>query len=362
MDALRQQEAKKWVRKCIGGLLAVMGGILLAVVIADPFFHYHKPLPFMSYRLYEERYMNDGIARHFDYDAIITGTSMAQNFKTSEVDALFGTKAIKAPFSGAGYQEISQNLERALERNKNLKTVIWAVDYNGLLLDYDWKQYEDYPSYLYDDNIWNDAPYVFNKSVLYHGVAYNAAMTFAGLPGTSMDEYSSWIRETGIRHILYSRRRPSGGTESPVSFGEEEDARVTETVERNIIQLAEGHPDTEFYLCFTPYSICYWESLQAHGKLEAQIEAEKVAVEMLLQYPNIKLYNFFGQYDIICDLDNYSDQGHYSAEVNTMMLHWMREGTGLVTKEDYLKGLAAEKEFYSNYDYDSLYEGLEADE
>lgn len=46
---------------------------------------------------------------------------MAQNFKPSEMDALFGTQSVKETFSGAGFQELSQNLERALQRNKNLK-------------------------------------------------------------------------------------------------------------------------------------------------------------------------------------------------------------------------------------------------
>ena len=39
----------------------------------DPYFHYHGPFSSFSYRLYEERYINDGISRHFNYDAIITG-------------------------------------------------------------------------------------------------------------------------------------------------------------------------------------------------------------------------------------------------------------------------------------------------
>ena len=64
---------KKW-----GIALLVLTGICLAVVAAvigviDPFFHYHKPLEGLSYPLNNERYQNDGIVKHFDYDAVITG-------------------------------------------------------------------------------------------------------------------------------------------------------------------------------------------------------------------------------------------------------------------------------------------------
>lgn len=102
--------ARKWFCRCLSilaGLLILTG---LVVVVVDPYFHYHKPFSFLSYRLYEERYTNDGISRHFDFDAMITGTSMAQNFKPSEMDELFGTNAVKETFSGAGYQELSENL------------------------------------------------------------------------------------------------------------------------------------------------------------------------------------------------------------------------------------------------------------
>lgn len=189
---MNQKNARKWVIQCVLSLFAMLFFMALLVAVVDPYFHYHKPFPFISYRLYEERYTNDGISRHFDFDAIITGTSMAQNFKPSEMDALFGTNSVKETFSGAGYQELADNLDRALSRNPDLKHVLWALDYNGLLRDYDWAQYGEYPTYLYDDNPLNDVSYLFNKSILYHGVLNNINMTLSGASSTTMDEYSAW--------------------------------------------------------------------------------------------------------------------------------------------------------------------------
>ncbi len=71
-----EQKAKKWFLACMSVLLGSLFLMVLVFWIFDPYFHYHKPFPFVSYRLYDERYINDGISRHFDYDAIITGTSM----------------------------------------------------------------------------------------------------------------------------------------------------------------------------------------------------------------------------------------------------------------------------------------------
>jgi len=355
---MEEQLARKWFIKCSISILTVLFTVALIMIIMDPYFHYHGPLPFLSYRIYEERYTNDGISRHFDFDAMITGTSMTQNFKPSEMDELFGTTTVKETFSGAGYQELSENLERALIRNKDLKTVLWVIDYNGLLRDYDFTQYENYPTYLYDDNPFNDVSYLFNKSVLYHGVLSNVRMTLSGLESTTMDEYSSWERECGLDIIMQSYDREKMKPESDTEFGQKEYDTVVKTINTNIVRLVNKYPDVTFYIVYPPYSICYFDALVLQDILSKQFQAEQTATELLLECPNVKLYNFFDQYDIICNPDYYCDECHYNAEVNSMILNWIAEGTGLVTKENYQDKLEKEKEFYTNYDYDSIYQSL----
>ena len=53
------------------------------------------------------------------------------------MDELFGTRAVKVPFSGAGFKEIRENLERAFESDNQIKYVLWGIDYNALLKDAD---------------------------------------------------------------------------------------------------------------------------------------------------------------------------------------------------------------------------------
>lgn len=349
-------QSKKWFKKCIISLLGTIFLVFAMVYVFDPYFHFHKPFSFVSYRLYDERYTNDGISRHFDYDAIVTGTSMAQNFKPTEMDALFGTKAVKETFSGAGYKELSENLERALQRNPELKTVIWTMDYNAFIRDKDWTQYEGYPTYLYDEKPWNDVSYIFNKSILYHGVLPNVIKTLLGQPSTTMDEYSSWDKETGLEYIMQNYDRWEVKAEMIDGLTEEERVMVTANIKENFVDLVNQYPDTTFYIFYTPYSICYWDFLNQEGMMKMQLEAEQIATELLLECPNVKLFNFNDQYDVITNTDNYRDKEHYSAEINSKILEWMASGVGLVTKDNYMEKLAKEKEFYMNYDYDSIFE------
>lgn len=348
-------QSKKWFKKCIWSLVGAIFLVFAIVYVFYPYFHFHKPFSFVSYRLYDERYTNDGISRHFDYDAIVTGTSMAQNFKTTEMDDLFGTKAVKETFSGAGYMELSENLERALQRNTSLKTIIWTMDYNAFLREKDWTQYEGYPTYLYDDNPWNDVSYVFNKATLYHGVLPNVMKTLSGQSSTTMDEYSSWDKETGLEYIMQSYDRWEEKADMIGGLTEEEREMVTANIKENFVDLVNQYPDTTFYIFYTPYSICFWDFLNQEGRMQMQFEAEQIATELLLECPNVKLFNFYEKYDVITNTDNYRDKEHYSAEINSKILEWMAYGDGLVTKENYQERLEKEKEFYLNYDYESIF-------
>lgn len=354
---MNQKLAKRWFIKCIVFLVSVLVLITMLVVIVDPYFHFHKPFSFISYRLYDERYINDGISRHFDYDAIITGTSMAQNYKVSELNELFGVNAVKETFSGAGFQEITDNLDRALKRNPNIKKVFYSLDYNGLIREYDWCKYlDEYPTYLYDDNVVNDVRYIFNKTVLYHGVLTDVMMTIKGQPSTTMDEYSSWDKELGLEYILNQYNREDIYGYLKPTLEEREEKIVRQNIQTNLIELANRYPNVEFYMFYSPYSIIYWDDLMMDNAIERQLMAEEVADEMLLKCKNIKLYNFNDQYDIITNLDNYRDKEHYGAHINSSILKWISEDTGLLNEDNYMERVMEERSFFMNYDYDSIFE------
>lgn len=350
------EQARSWFKKCIFSLLMVFFAYTALFVVVDPYFHFHKPVSFLTYRLYDERYTNDGISRHFDFDNLITGTSMAQNYRPSEFDSLFETKSVKETFSGAGYQELSDNVDRALQHNKNVKSVYYSVDYNGLIRNFDWCKYEDYPTYLYDDNPLNDTSYIYNKSIFYHGVVTNLLMTITGQPSTTMDEYSAWDKENGLEYILQTYDRNNVFTDVPAYLDETEQEIVRINIQMNLVDLANKYPDVQFYYVYTPYSICYFDSLMLEGSMERQFAAEQMATEMLLECPNVKLYNFFDQYDVITNTDNYRDKEHYGSHINSKILEWVANDEGLVTKDNYLERLEQEKAFYFNYDYDKIYQ------
>lgn len=366
-DKFQKDEYTAHKRWAIGTTLATVLVFVLTASITvyrDPFFHYHAPLkqyvyPQDEYPVNNERYLNDGITRHFSYDGIITGTSMTENFRASEADALFDARFIKVCFAGAKYKEINDNLIRAFRTDREIRYIVRGLDYNTLISDKD--AYDEtfaYPYYLYNDNPFDDVNYVLNKSVLFEKTLKVTRSEDGNGSAIDFDTYSNWNTyhkdEFGARHVLatYGLRK----TPKPKQPLTEEDAQLLlDNLRQNVTGLADEHPETTFYLFFPPYSICYWDLLNNNGEMERHFKAEQLAIEELLPHSNIRLYAFSDDFELVCDLDHYKDYMHYGEWVNSRLLEQMKNGEHLLTEENYQEYLEEIRNFYGSYDYASLH-------
>lgn len=361
-----KQKSKIYMIEFFTLVLCALVIIGICVVRVDPFFHYHKPLTDeYFYRIDNERSQNDGIVKHFEYDALITGSSMTQNFKTSEMDKLFGVNAVKAPYSGGTYKEINDNLIRAFEWNPDVKTIVRGLDMDYFMDDKDAMRSDlgTYPTYLYDKNYLNDMNYIFNGDVIFEWVAPMVAVHLQKNvePGiTSFDEYRNWSSSSIYGYDFIVEAHNGGyhfdfqGQGNPSHLTEEEKTRVSGNVRQNITALAKEHPDATFYYFITPYSILWWKDKVEDGNIYKQIEAEQIIIEEILKCPNIRLYSFNNRTDLVTDLNNYTDRKHYGGWINSLMLRWMHDGKYLLTKDNYKEYLSQELLFYTSYDYDSI--------
>lgn len=349
------RSSKKWVISFLAMLVIVLSILGTFTIVVDPFFHYHKPLESLAYPINNERYQNNGILKHFDYDAIITGTSMCENFKTSEFDELFHVHSVKTPFSGATYKEINDNLAVAVAHNDNIRIILRGLDYYKLMEPADTMRYglDTYPWHLYDDTLFNDSSYIFNKSILLENTCEVISYTRSGGQTTDFDSYMNWMANFtfGKEAIKLDYERPEKVSET-VEISEQDYAVIRDTLNQNVFDLAVANPQIEFYLFFPPYSIFWWDKQNQNGNLNRQLEAEKYAIELILQYDNIHLFSFFNEYDIICDVENYKDITHYNEDINSQILIWISNGTHEITAENYEAYCAEMKEFYGSYDYD----------
>ena len=351
----RRMKATKWNKMVIGSAIGVLSILAVVTAVIDPFLHYHGPLPGLQYPLKDERYQNDGIARHYEYQAMITGTSMTQNFKASQFEELGGVKAIKTSFSGASWKEVSDAVRRVVGYNPELKYVIRSIDSSRINYPADTNEYTDYPEYLYDNNPFNDVNYLLNKEVVPRTLAV-INYTRAGNTTPSMDEYGSWGQymtygESAVKQTLTVIQ---GNFEEELELSETDKKTIRENVEKNLLQTALDYPDITFYYFFPPYCIYYWKVLYETKQMTAQLEAEIMTTEILLQAENIKVFAFADDIGIVADLDNYTDSIHYGPWINEKILESMYRGEHQLTRDNYKQYFDSIKTIYSKYSYEEI--------
>lgn len=348
--------SKLWSILCVCLSLILLIGFAVPTVVIDPFFHFHAPRKDLSYPLNNQRYQNDGIVRHFDYDALITGTSMTENFKCSELDALMDVNSIKVSFSGGTFLELTDTVEQALEHNPNIRIIIFCIDEWFLSSSRELIQADgEYPTYLYDDNPFNDVEYVVNREIFWKNTLQVLVHTKKGLPTTSFDEYGSWVYPYDAQVVLAQYNRPEPEPVHPLT--EQRISLLEDTLNNTLVKMARDNPDTQFILYFPPYSILTWDQNIRQGLFPRNIRLYEQASKILLQEENIQLFSFHTDFETTTDLNNYRDIVHHSDQINSLLLQRFRNGEYRLTMENYLDHWKQVESFYEAYDFETLLNG-----
>lgn len=348
----KSMSSKKWCLSVLISFVALLLAVAISVIIIDPFLHYHAPTSGLSYPLKDERYINDGLSRHYSYEGIITGSSTSQNFKASQYEELFSVNTIKLTYPSATYYEVAEGLKRAFSRNSNVKSVLWGLDLTRINSGSHDESYEGLPKYLYDNNPFNDVSYLFNLDVLKKCINV-INYTRSGQTTTSMDDYGAWYpwATYGREKVLNDLIDYSDYSEEYV-LSDTDIAQITENVTENILNLAQANPDVTFNIFFTPSSSVFWYGMLRTKQLNAQIDAEKLAASLLVNQKNIRLYGFADRIDITANLDNYMDSLHYSPEISDKIIEMVKTSEGLLTPDNYDDYYESLREIYSNYEFD----------
>ena len=232
-----------------------------------------------------------------------------------------------------------------------MKRVIFGLDPN-LLARSPEEEPDQLPSYLYDDDPWNDVHYLLNKDVLMRS-AYTVLKKAAGETQTIQDAFV-WDGNVFFSRELalagYERPEPSGQTLPPDAFLE--NCRENLTV---VTGWLEEYPDTDFIFFFSPYSILFWDKMDRLGETDAMLALLEETTETLLRYDNAELQFIMADTDVITDLDNYADHIHVAGRVTYQMAQAMPTGQYRLTAENRAEVLDGLRDFVVHYDYDEIW-------
>ena len=336
---------KKFIKYYLGIFIVLLCLCATVVVVIDPFSIYHKPLFGFQTIHFSQVYQNPGYAKNFDYDIAVIGTSMAEGIRASEVDKIYGGRTVKLCESGAYTLDIGEILEMVCKRGK-AKRVILSIDANMFRKEND-SYRNDLPFYLYNDNILDDYNYLFNNQFIF----YNSLMMVLNNLRGKIDNIDDFYIISADAYSKENALNNDNRSDIPSMTWDKAKMNI-----ENIVPYIENNPNIEFYLFMPPYSVLFWQKYYLNDCVDDELEMHQQIMEAFLKYDNVRLFYFMNDEEIITDLDNYKDAGHYSPEICSELIKMMHDGRNRVTVDNYLEAIDKMKQLVNSYDYEQIYE------
>lgn len=340
---------QRWTCGFLAALLTMLVLCAGIVYVVDPCLYYRMPEHWEPV-FFNERYQIAGIVKHIPADTVLMGTSMVANTRASAAAEAFGGTAVRITIPDGYFSEFDQAVN-LLFREQKPERLLFGVDLNTLVRD--GGETGAMPDYLYNRSPLDDLKYLLNKDALYYSAYTLLANRWGGIQ--SIDDAfiwtdgTVWERYEALR--MYERPKIVSEALSP-------DTYLT-AVDENLAIMEkwfQAHPDTEFDVFFSPYSILFWDKAIRQGDLDARFAALERACETLTAYENVNLYGLLFDREFITDLDNYCDYVHHSGEAGRQALKKIAAGDFYLTAENTDKVLADWRDFVVSYDYDSLWD------
>lgn len=325
---------KKWGTSV---LYATLGMLVLFVGLnfyVDPLQFYHKTYLTPDFSD-QQRYQNPGLAKNYEYDTIMVGSSMTENFWPSYANEKLGIHLLKLSMSGSTAKEQNMITNLAILTGKT-KTVMWGIDYFSLRGEPDRVRHEfgAFPYYLYDRNPFNDLNYLINLDTSKQALrSLVVSAGFMNPKNPDLNRLNTW--ETpglfGKQNVLKEwDKLKQGGSFKPSEY---ELGHVQRNMDENVLSVIKAHPEVQFVLFYPPYSILqhryFYDKDPAF--FENELYVKQYLFEQVGMLPNVKIYEFQHEQQITFDLKHYKDLAHHSRQINDWMIDQMAEDNYRVT-------------------------------
>lgn len=347
--------AKKW---SISSVIAV---VLTLVLFAssmrwmDPLVQYGKESPPLTSYEYTEMYSNPGIAKNYDYDSVMVGTSMIESTDVDLCDKLFDCNMIRMPYSGGTTYNMKTILDLCFESNDNIKSVYWELDEFQLTGSPTEPRYP-LPEYLYKTDHSEDISYLLNLDIFYHYAVIDIFNTLRGNIQNAERRGITLTGDFGKDSMLAAYNRPEI-SETKVDFKKSTMRSKEDQNLKNIEGLVVNNKDTQFTFFFPPFSVIYWDNDIRKGQFDATMDSVEYAMSKLLKYDNVRIYFYQGEESIITNLDNYKDFSHYGNWINDAITEKIANNENEITLDNYKNEVENMRNFIKNFDYESLFAG-----
>lgn len=301
---------------------------------------------FFQFRVRDNRYfmnaayVNAGLIKNYDYDTIIVGSCMVENYDIEKFNRTLGVNAVKIGCGGLGSDGVINYVLLANEVGK-AKNYYINIDFGsfagggedeaiglGLQRELNMNEYD----FLLKNDPISKLKYMFSYEAWFRFmpvdmglIAYR--MVRGDISGgklgvrTSIAHNCEWSDdyEYGEEAVMKSRENIDKKIrKSP--WNEAEQTQLLQTMKNNMDAYVDSIDFTKgnYTFIFPPYSFLFWEDAKTEDKYDTYIEAKNYLIDRIKQNGG-KVYDFQNA-DKTYDLDYYKDTTHYSKYMNDYMI------------------------------------------
>ncbi len=340
---------KKFIYMLLGTFAILSIIYATFIVIIDPFYVFHMPIGQMeAVKTNRAHYVARGLIRNADYDMLICGSSMCENFHINDANEIFyggEDKCLKVIQHGSYSNDLRASLEAAEEVGK-AEVIIMALD-TAVFQKPDQGYRSEMPAYTTEKlsfvNIW---PYLLSKDVF----KYSLDLIFQNKKGNLPSEDSWWITDED----LYSEQNVLNSYNNEIlslgfrEFDEQKAWNNLRNIEKGIEACLDKGIRIQFFI--PPYSVASWDCKDYRTELMTY----KEIWEELLNYSNVSIYAVQFDEDIITNFNNYKNQGHYSEEVCHTILQDIKQGRHQLTTDNIDSEVDGFIKLLDEYDWENL--------
>ena len=304
--------AGRYIFVVLGLSLLLWLGVIGFNFYVDPFTYYHRPWTEMNLSK-NQRHANAGLARNYDYEVAVVGTSHIMEISSSRLSELAGKPAINLPFTAGLAREMAILAELILEQGK-ADTVAIEMNFPSFALGDVVSDYPDiFPGYLYEPRFEMPLRYLMSFDTM------KAAFAALDEPGRvtldNKDEIAP--REYGRDRVVAAWNfLARTWNDERMAFWRDHQASIetpSDIIGLRFVPLFEKYPDVRFELFLPPNSILYFVQHMSMGASDFQrwLAFRNFIGDTAERYPNVRVHDFQSQLALMTDLSQYRDLLHF---------------------------------------------------
>lgn len=326
--------SRKWI---LGFFAIVLAAVLVLSAAA------YAIDPFLQFRVKDNTYLlrgwfvDSGLIENYDYDTLIIGSSMVQNFDMELWREKLGGKPLHIGMGAITAKEIGRLMDLAYEANR-ADTYYVCVDQYLLSSDSD---VNHFPEHLLRKDLLSRLRYLLSYEVWSRYIPVDLALVALDRLGItlpekiaakkSIDKLGDWRLDfppgtTGREAVLryYQKREYSVSAVNTEGLDQRMKAKIDAFLDRF------SYDRGKHVFFFPPYSSLFWCDARIDGYFDAYVQTKLYFAEEAAKR-GAAVYDFQGA-DCTLDLDNYRDTTHYLPVVSDWIIGCFASGDYLVTK------------------------------